>query len=192
MARNLEFDEQEVINKAMDVFWKKGFNGTTMRDLTAAMDINASSLYRSFGDKHALFVKCIKHYAEARVEEAKRFAINQRSPVEALVSFINLTATVITGGRDSCMALKTTFEIADNDPDIQKIVKADHDFTHYFIKCLLNRAMTQGAIKPVSDIETMTDHITGAFTGWHESYILHKDAGRVHNMAQLLINQLTG
>jgi len=190
MARNLEFDEQDVIKKAMDVFWKKGYNGATMRDLTAAMDINASSLYRSFGDKHALFVKCIKNYAEARIEEAKRFAINQESPLDALESFIYLSASVITGGKDSCLALKTTFEIADTDPDIQKIVKADHDFTHYFILCLLNRAIAEGTIKPLADIETMTDHITSAFTGWHESYILHKDSARVTNMAHLLIQQL--
>jgi TetR/AcrR family transcriptional repressor of nem operon len=56
MARNREFNEQEAIKRAMDVFWKKGYNGASMRDLTDAMQINSSSLYNSIGDKHKLFV----------------------------------------------------------------------------------------------------------------------------------------
>jgi len=64
MARNIEFDEDKAIQKAMAVFWKKGFGGTTMRDLTEAMDINSSSLYNTIGDKHQLFVKCISNYTK--------------------------------------------------------------------------------------------------------------------------------
>ena len=44
MARNVEFDEERAIQKAMEVFWKKGYSGASMRDLTGAMQINASSL----------------------------------------------------------------------------------------------------------------------------------------------------
>jgi TetR/AcrR family transcriptional repressor of nem operon len=48
----------------MAVFWKKGFDGTTMRDLTKAKNINSSSLYNTTGDKHQLFVKCISNYTK--------------------------------------------------------------------------------------------------------------------------------
>lgn len=64
MARNIEFDEDIAIQKAMAVFWKNGFGGTTIRDLTEAMDINSSSLYNTIGDKHQLFVKCISNYTQ--------------------------------------------------------------------------------------------------------------------------------
>ncbi|WP_449398631.1 TetR/AcrR family transcriptional regulator [Chryseobacterium wanjuense] len=62
MARNIEFNEEVAIQKAMEVFWEKGYYATSMRDLTDAMKINSSSLYNTIGDKHQLFLKCIDHY----------------------------------------------------------------------------------------------------------------------------------
>ena len=59
MARNVEFNEENAIQKAMEVFWEKGFNGASLRDLTDAMKINSSSLYNTTGDKQELFVRCV-------------------------------------------------------------------------------------------------------------------------------------
>jgi TetR/AcrR family transcriptional repressor of nem operon len=190
MARILEFEEEEAIKKAMDVFWKKGYNGTSMRDLTAAMGINSSSLYRTIGDKHSLFVKCIKNYTASRMEAARKFATAQSSPLTALIRFIEFSADVIASDGDSCMAIKTTFEIAADDADVQKILKADSDFTYNFLLDLLNKAIGQGEIPKDTDAGTMTDHIMCAFTGWHELYILQQDRQRILNMARLLIQQL--
>lgn len=190
MAREIQFEEEEAIRKAMDVFWKKGYNGTSMRDLTTAMEINPSSLYRSIGDKHALFIKCVKNYTESRMEEARKFAARHSSPLAALTGFIDQSAKVITGGGDSCLAIKTTFEIAADDPDIQQVLKADSDFTYNFLLTLLKKAINEGEITKGTDPETMTDHIMCAFTGWHELYILHKDKRRIMKMAKLLITQL--
>lgn len=190
MSRIIEFVEEEAISKAMDVFWKKGYNGTSMRDLTAAMGINPSSLYRTLGDKHALFVKCIRSYTEGRMQEAKKFATGQTSPLAALIAFIDLSADVIASDGDSCLAIKTTFEIATDDADVQKVLQADNDFTYNFLLTLLNNAASQGEIVKETDTETLTDHIMSAFTGWHESYILHKDKQRIRKMADLLIKQL--
>lgn len=190
MARILEFDEQEAISKAMEVFWKKGYNGASMRDLTAAMGINASSLYRTIGDKHALFIKCIRNYTEGRMQEARKFVASENSALVALTSFIETSADVITRGGDSCLAIKTTFEVAADDPEVQKVVKADSDFTYELLLSLLKKAIAQGEISKAVSAETMADHIMSAFTGWHESFILYKDKGRIERMAQLLICQL--
>jgi TetR/AcrR family transcriptional regulator, transcriptional repressor for nem operon len=190
MSRIIEFVEEEAISKAMDVFWKKGYNGTSMRDLTAAMGINPSSLYRTIGDKHALFVKCIKSYTESRMQEARKFAAGQASPLTALIAFIDMSAEVIASDRDSCLAIKTTFEIAADNADVQKVLKADNDFTYKFLLNLLNEAIARKEIPAETEAETMTDHIMSAFTGWHESYILHQDKKRIRKMADLLIKQL--
>jgi len=64
MGRPKEFDEQSALDAAMQVFWEKGYEGTSLDDLTAAMGINRSSLYSSFGDKEALFQRVMSHYRE--------------------------------------------------------------------------------------------------------------------------------
>ena len=57
MARCVEFNEVEKIEKAMNVFWEKGYNATSMQDLVDAMQINRSSLYNTIGDKHDIWEK---------------------------------------------------------------------------------------------------------------------------------------
>ncbi|HRV92857.1 MAG TPA: helix-turn-helix domain-containing protein, partial [Anaerolineae bacterium] len=60
MARPREFDENEVLDKAMDLFWQKGYEATSIQELLTAMGISRGSLYDAFGDKHALFLAVLE------------------------------------------------------------------------------------------------------------------------------------
>src|ERR1700755_3244285 len=62
MPRNKEFNEDEVLNKAKDLFRKNGYNGTSMDDLVQATGLSRSSIYDTFGDKHGLFLKSLDQY----------------------------------------------------------------------------------------------------------------------------------
>jgi AcrR family transcriptional regulator len=64
MGRPREFDVDEALDRAMKVFWQKGYEGTTIPDLTDAMGINRPSLYAAFGSKEELFRKAVDRYAE--------------------------------------------------------------------------------------------------------------------------------
>ena len=63
-GRPRTFDEGEALNAAIQVFWAKGYDGASLKDLTEAMGINSPSLYGAFGDKHSLFLKTITQYAD--------------------------------------------------------------------------------------------------------------------------------
>jgi TetR/AcrR family transcriptional repressor of nem operon len=191
MARNLEFNEEEAIRKAMEVFWKKGYNGASMRDLTDAMHINISSLYNTIGDKRQLFVKCIRNYTESRKHDALTHAAKIKSPLKAIINFINDAVNAILYSSDSCLAIKTTFEVAATDPNVQAVLREDNNFTHKFLSGLIERAIKLKEIDADTDVETVTDFIINTFTGWHESYILHKDPVKIKKMAKYLINQIS-
>ncbi|MCF0074263.1 TetR/AcrR family transcriptional regulator [Dyadobacter sp. CY261] len=191
MARNVEFNEEYAIQKAMEVFWKKGYSGASMRDLTDAMQINSSSLYNTIGDKRQLFVKCIRSYTQGRMKEALAHSAKIKSPLKAIVSFINESVSTILYSNNSCLAIKTTFEVATSDPDVQAILREDDDFTHGFLLDLVKKAIEQKEIDSNTDAETLTDFIVHAFTGWHESYILHQDPARIKKMAKYLISQIS-
>ena len=62
MSRPKEFNPDEALEKAMQVFWHKGYEATSMEDLLNAMDINRGSLYATFGGKRALFLKAMDRY----------------------------------------------------------------------------------------------------------------------------------
>lgn len=191
MARNKEFNEQEAITRAMDIFWKKGYSGTSMRDLTNAMQINSSSLYNSIGDKHQLFIKCIENYTDKKIAEVKARSLKIESPLEAITNFINESVNTLLYTSDSCFAIKTTFEVASNDATVQNILKSNINETHLLLVDLINKAIEKNEISNDDTPDTMADFILSSFTGWHESYILHNNPLKIKKMAQYLVKLIS-
>jgi AcrR family transcriptional regulator len=73
LGRPRSFDVDEALDQALNVFWRKGFEGTSLPDLTTAMGINRPSLYAAFGNKESLFRKAVERYEEntaRRIHEA--------------------------------------------------------------------------------------------------------------------------
>jgi TetR/AcrR family transcriptional regulator, transcriptional repressor for nem operon len=66
VARPRGFDEERVVDSAMEVFWTKGYEATSLADLTAEVGVHPGSLYRTFGDKHALFLRVLKRYHQTQ------------------------------------------------------------------------------------------------------------------------------
>lgn len=76
MARHKEFDRDEALHKAMEVFWSRGYEAASIQDLVEQMGINRQSLYDTFGDKHALYLQALDRYRE--VEGRKLFELLER------------------------------------------------------------------------------------------------------------------
>ncbi|MEO3403969.1 TetR/AcrR family transcriptional regulator [Mucilaginibacter sp. CAU 1740] len=191
MARNVEFNEEVAIQKAMEVFWKKGYNGASLRDLTDAMQINSSSLYNTIGDKQELFVRCVQHYTDLRKQDWEKRLGSKKAPFAILVDYIHEAVGVIINGEDSCMAVKSAFEVATNDQRIKEILIADNDRAYQFLYNLIKNSMEQGQISTEEDPALLADYFNSTWTGWYESYILHKDPIKIKRMAEYFIKQLS-
>ncbi len=76
MARQKEFDRDEVLHRAMELFWTRGYEGTSIQDLVKHMRINRQSMYDTFGDKHTLFLQSLDRYRE--IQSRKVFAVLER------------------------------------------------------------------------------------------------------------------
>jgi TetR/AcrR family transcriptional repressor of nem operon len=76
MARQKEFDRDEVLHKAMEVFWRRGYEAASIQDLVQHMGINRQSMYDTFGDKHALFLQALDRYRE--IQSRRLFEILDR------------------------------------------------------------------------------------------------------------------
>jgi TetR/AcrR family transcriptional repressor of nem operon len=190
MARNVEFNEEAAIQKAMHVFWEKGYNGASLRDLTTAMQINSSSLYNTIGDKQELFVRCVQHYTDLRKQDWQQRLASDRPPLEVLVEYIHCAVDIIIEEENSCLAIKAAFEMATSDQRIRAILKADSDCGESFLKALLRKAIAQGAIQTDESPELLADYFNSTWKGWHEFFILHKDPLRIKRMAQYFIKQV--
>ncbi|NIQ96073.1 MAG: helix-turn-helix transcriptional regulator, partial [Desulfuromonadales bacterium] len=79
MARPREFDVDEALDRAMGVFWLKGYEGTSLQDLLKAMKIARGSLYKAFEDKHSIYLAALDRYDQTEVEEGIAFLSDPKS-----------------------------------------------------------------------------------------------------------------
>src|SRR5258708_39179136 len=84
MARPREFDEQSVLEAAVQCFWTRGYEATSVRDLAGHMEMTGASLYNAFGDKRALFRRALEHYVEQGFGERVRRLEGQLPPRAAI------------------------------------------------------------------------------------------------------------
>jgi AcrR family transcriptional regulator len=105
-GRPISFDKGAALEAAMLLFWERGFEGTSMADLTKAMGLSPSSIYAAFGDKYALFSLAVKRYTESRAQYATKAL--EETTLEKVVRalFDNTVAFLTTPGHPpTCMTL---------------------------------------------------------------------------------------
>ncbi|RZK25110.1 MAG: TetR/AcrR family transcriptional regulator, partial [Flavobacterium sp.] len=91
MARTKDFDENEVLAKAIQLFWYKGYNGTSMQDLVDGLGISRSSLYDTYTDKHTLFVKALESYQHAGTARIQEILDQPGSARDTIKKLLELT-----------------------------------------------------------------------------------------------------
>lgn len=191
MARTVEFNECEIIDKAMNVFWEKGYQATSMQDLVDAMQINRSSIYNTIGDKHQLFMKCISSYFDNAMIEIKEKVAKETSAKQALINIINDKAAWIVDCEKGCLGIKTVFEIAPEDNEVRKLMSQNNEIFLQFLAEVVQKAIDDKELDGSEDSMLMAEYIMTSFTGWKQSYILDRNPIRIKKMSEYLIKQIT-
>jgi AcrR family transcriptional regulator len=109
MGRPKSFSREEVLEKAMPVFWKHGFAGTTLQDLEQATGVNKSGLYTEFRNKEDLFVACLRHYLE--IQEKKGFLTKEPLGWKNIETFLK-NAPLSKGDQQGCFSVNSMREFA--------------------------------------------------------------------------------
>ena len=106
MGRPIGFDRDAALEAAMLLFWERGYEGTSMADLTQAMGLNPSSIYAAFGDKHALFQLVVNRYMEIRAQYATK-ALEEPTLKRVIRALFDNTIAFLTtpGHPPTCMTL---------------------------------------------------------------------------------------
>lgn len=118
MARSREFEINEVLDKAMMLFWEQGYEKTSMNDLVEHMGIHRRSLYDTFGDKHSLFLQAMDRYI-GKVEAKLSSEVNQaKTATEALQSVFGFMIAESEHSPSGCMIVNSMTELAARDAEI--------------------------------------------------------------------------
>jgi TetR/AcrR family transcriptional repressor of nem operon len=163
MSRTKTFDEDRVIDAAVDCFWAHGYEATSVRDLGAAMGIGAASLYNTYGDKRELFLRSLERYANRSMRERIARIEVRHQPVEAIGAFLG--EIVDRSARDpdckGCLLVNSALDVASRDPELGKAVASYLGEIRSFFRRSLEAARRAGELAPDFDTEVMAGHLLG-------------------------------
>ena len=151
MARKKQFSEEEVIDKAMHLFWRNGYENTSMQMLEKEMGINKFSIYASFGNKHGLFLESLKRYKAQRKKMFDQLK-NATNGVADIKQFFYDSVTVCNqeGNEKGCLVTNTYNEFSASEDEIV------NDQITPFMDNLKSLFMEKLRMDPAKDEETIT------------------------------------
>lgn len=167
MPRPKEFNPDDAIEKAMHVFWHKGYEATSMEDLLTAMNLNRGSLYDTFGDKRQLFLKAIDRYCHGFVAE-KFSLLDQPGPaLPTLRRFIHgmIASALADPQRRGCLIANTAMERSPHEKEIAGTLRQALKMAEDTFFKVLARAKQQGELQHDKDPRALARFLTTMMQG---------------------------
>lgn len=166
-GRPRAFDRDAALRRAMELFWARGYEGTTIGDLTAAMGINRPSLYASFGCKEALFEEAAVLYdrvENAEVKQAVAAAPTARQAVEAL---LRLNARAFTAGDrpPGCLIVLSALLGTPDNAGVRDFLARTRRAGELELKQRIERGIRDGDVAPATDSEKLAGFYTAVLQG---------------------------
>ncbi|WP_082407594.1 TetR/AcrR family transcriptional regulator [Mesorhizobium sp. 1M-11] len=123
MGRPRTFDQPAALAAALDQFWRRGYEATSVRDLAGAMSITGASLYNAFGDKRSLFRRCLHAYVDTYAR--KRIAELDASddPIRGIRAFFDDLVKASLRDRRGCLLVNSAMEVAPWDAEFATLIE---------------------------------------------------------------------
>lgn len=161
MARTKEFNPDDALQRALELFWERGYEATSMADLVEHLGIGKASLYATFGSKHDLYLKALSRYTQARDPDPVDM-LSQPGPalpaIRALVeSYVE--ESLADQHQRGCMVVNAATELASTDPQVARLVGSSWSNLEAGLTSALIRARGQGEIAAGSDPRALARYL---------------------------------
>jgi TetR/AcrR family transcriptional repressor of nem operon len=193
MPRQKEFDPDQALADAMNLFWEKGYEATSVQDLVDRMGINRFSLYDTFGNKHDLFLRALESYrdqTEAGPIASLSDSVEGLGAIRAYFSAV-LDSLSEPGGKRSCFMVNSLAEKARTNAQINNCVMKNVASLEGAFKQAVDRAKNLDEIDTSRDSQVLAEFlVTGAFG----MIVLGKgrvDRNRLERTVETMIGALT-
>jgi TetR/AcrR family transcriptional regulator, transcriptional repressor for nem operon len=140
MPRPREFNEASALEAAMECFWRRGYEATSLRDLTSAMGLTAPSIYNAFGDKQKLFGRVLEQYIQQTTQERLRRLQEELPPKGAIQRFFAeiVDHSINDRYRKGCFLVNSALEVAPHDAKCRAVIAAQFEnIEEFFRQCIL-------------------------------------------------------
>lgn len=167
MARIREFDPENLLAIAIQVFWEKGYADTSMRDIVKTSGIAHAGVYKAFGNKRALFIKCLQQYNIRAGDVLLRKLEKTDSDIADIHAFFKMVADGIENGKlvNGCLIGNTVNEFGSDSVDI---INTANNFIQRMTCAFagaLSRSHDDGQLKKSKDVAALSQYLTTYFYG---------------------------
>ena len=192
MARPAKFDTEPLLDKAMNLFWRQGYEATSVQELGNELDLHPGSIYNTFGDKHTLFMAVLDRYVTTLGCSLTDLLSQPGSRLRAIEQVFQTSVELLSGnaGRRGCLMTNTAMECADYDPEAARKVAAYQQTMEDALTDTLNLAQANGEIRPRTpeEVQTLARFLNGCLQGMRVLAHSGPDARpRLEAMAQLAL-----
>lgn len=189
MARTKDFDENEVLTKAIQIFWHKGYNATSMQDLVDALGISRSSLYDTYVDKHTLFLKALESYQLAGSAKINEIVEQSISAKETVIKLMELATNDLIGDKQQkgCFMVNAVVEVAPHDQEVSKLVCQNEQQMETAFFEVIKKGQESGEIKNNQDALILAKFIFNAVKGMQVTAKSSPDATNFGNIIMLTV-----
>ncbi|GIO03079.1 TetR/AcrR family transcriptional regulator [Brevibacillus laterosporus] len=167
MVRRREFDEEKALDAAMQIFWEKGFEATSLSDLTTRMGIQRPSLYASFGDKQALFEAALRKYTRSHASSVRVKLQNSTSVKEAFRTFFE--GIVAEGYGEipnrGCFCINTMVELAPHDEKFEVLTREHQMYLSAIFQETIERGIQSGELEADTNAKALAQSLVISLIG---------------------------
>jgi TetR/AcrR family transcriptional repressor of nem operon len=167
MPRTKAFDPEDAVARALELFWERGYDGTSTEDLVDALGISRSSLYGTFGSKRALYERALERYRLVGVERV-RSALDAPLPLTERLrrALLDIAEDDLLADRArGCFAANAALELAPVDPEVRRLVASVFAETRGVLRDELHRAQDGGELPDDADVEALATLLLNTLQG---------------------------
>ncbi|MFB5266356.1 TetR/AcrR family transcriptional regulator [Paenibacillus enshidis] len=166
MARIREFDEQKALTEAMRLFWEKGYEATSLSDLTTRMGIQKPSIYAAFGDKSSLFEAALRKYNQLHAMNV-RTKLNKTASVKEAFKMLFLEGAFTDADfvQNGCFCVNTMVELAPHDTRFEVLTREHQQYLAVIFEGTIKRGIASGELQAGIDCKATAHALVASFIG---------------------------
>lgn len=190
MANVLHFDEDSALAQFLEIFWTRGYKATTTRELAKSAGISESSLFNSFSSKRDIYIRALHRYHE-RTAIRRELMEKEQSALTGIRNYWETIARIASDPKRSrgCMITNATIEVT-TDPEIAACLKTVHADYEKSFKKTLDRAVSQGELKPDTDTRALAQFLSSSAQGLRLLSRTNPSKSKVANIVEMTMSTI--
>ena len=191
MGRPKEFDPRTALSAAVQVFWRKGYEKTSLDDLMAAMQVGRQSLYDTFGDKRELYLSALEAYRDSAQAAMRRLFASGHSLRDCFAALLfGIVNESRADHQQGCLLLSANLERNLDDKQIARLVKTNQAEVEAIFENALRKAQRSGELTPGKDAGALARFFVATIQGMRSTARASSNRAALEQVARVALSTL--